>query len=1010
MRYLFILLLSIFTMTSCADADGDATPSSTSSEGFEDVVEQDAIDCVLGEESCDCAENSTCLEGEGVCVEGVCVKEDCFEGILGCPCYKNGSCENDSEGNQVSCIDGVCSASEGSEEGAEGEQETDSCVLGSCSDGEVCLDEVCVPCEPGSPECSCGEDGGCELDFRCFNDVCVDPEFPGLPQGDPICYTPCEKGFVDSDTGEFRKCVLGLMEGCIQGADCKMGTCHVPGGGDEQGQCKKDLECPTQFQKCVVGTCTANCSVDAECPDKSGCDSKVCRVSCTGSGEECLEDEFCALDDGSKGFCRARPDVSEGILPAPDLEPFAVSPDAISLSNVFPRGTVRVSNQGKETVTVIVRRLSHEVPKGGAGVDRVTNRLEGPPSSECGDGLCDPDSEGCSTCADDCDICPLSWLGIGAVDKATADGDYEVAIEPGDEAKIELNLAGDSPGAAWGGAVEIIHPTSGSKTIQVSFQTSPQGQWTGKMYRFGEFATKNLDTWKSNPSLDLVTGSLNNALLQKWASFRYDGEMKWNEFQAILTATHNEEWVSAAEEPLCYGGLCYPYDSASNPAGPQLVFRTYTESQETAEIPSGVIEVPFSMNIMQDPADLTNFVGRINSATSLQYAANPQVQLAFEADPTGSDSGCGSGGGYENTGQDCVAPLVSFDSVIPLGGRFTPLGGDGICEDGWPEGSGELKAVPWLIPGFRGSTQQDENGVRSLVECRDKTVPFDDEAQSASLSGANPIPDGAARVRTISLLDGALINQSVLYVLYEERFETLASGGGDGFVSYGYIRLEKGVNFNEVDFNSDKTYEGTTADLSEIEPVAEDVLALGCTPDVLEMALGDSFATLDSSNASTVMSRLLSGEADGDVNNFIKGSEEVHYYCQSTGNFDQGPNGDLPCPADGKLVTYFTVNDDVLSFEDIENNACQSENPFQELGVDATVEGTVVDPEKRGECLNVLNTWAANPSSGLMQLNPVWKCKDSQRVLCDDNRYFLTQEKEFYEEPQGNEPAPLLPI
>src|SRR5664280_2604194 len=94
--------------------------------------------------------------------------------------------------------------------------------------------------------------------------------------------------------------------------------------------------------------------------------------------------------------------------------------------------------------------------------------------------------------------------------------------------------------------------------------------------------------------------------------------------------------------------------------------------------------------------------------------------------------------------------------------------------------------VPWLVPGFTADTFTDAKGLRYYGECRGQLLPFTDATlipNNASLAGANPVPDGRPRIRTLSLIDGALINQDNLILIVKEHFDGgfLGSSDSQGF-------------------------------------------------------------------------------------------------------------------------------------------------------------------------------------------------------------------------------------
>src|SRR5690606_1419947 len=97
--------------------------------------------------------------------------------------------------------------------------------------------------------------------------------------------------------------------------------------------------------------------------------------------------------------------------------------------------------------------------------------------------------------------------------------------------------------------------------------------------------------------------------------------------------------------------------------------------------------------------------------------------------------------------------------------------------------------VPWLVPGFeRGTSADPATNVRYRYECRDTLLPFGDDPTARDLNKAmaasNPVPDGATRYRDLDLVDGALIDQQTLFVIFRERLPSfLDPDDAEGFSS-----------------------------------------------------------------------------------------------------------------------------------------------------------------------------------------------------------------------------------
>ncbi|MEK7705844.1 MAG: hypothetical protein AAB426_12860, partial [Myxococcota bacterium] len=559
----------------------------------------------------------------------------------------------------------------------------------------------------------------------------------------------------------------------------------------------------------------------------------------------------------------------------------------------------------------------------------------------------------------------LFWLHIGESASPAQVQAFSVLVE-GNGGSVVLALTDAArPGfSRWEGTLEITSEL-GRREVSLSYAETPEGRWAGKMFYFASFGDDYLQQWIDEGLANSPTvGLIPNAFVQRWAAFKF-GRLPGglDELRALLTSMQTGSWNWASVRGVCEAqyptGSCYPY---SNGAG----FGVFTEDGDTSPVPTGLVELPMAVNLKPvGAADRTMYTGKIVSADALHYAGDPEVQLRFEADPS---TPC------PPASTSCISGIQSFGAVVNVGGRY-------LSDEGCAPGFDEV-ATPWLLPGFAANTVLDgASGLLYRHECRDRRQPYGDNADfvavNAALASANPVPDGRTRSRTLELIDGALINQDTLFVLFRERFESFIAGGS--FSAYGYLMLQRAPASLDA-----AAYVGTP--MSEPEPPPS-VAGLRCEQGLLDFALGDG-GTLDSpQNVARTVAVLLTGvDPAGSPAPIAPGdAEKVHYLCGSLNNdvpwsfFDGGTgtvassNADA-CPA-GSNVRFFSLNgvsDAALALE-----SCN----------------------KTGTCQATLEVWRANQTNGL-RLDPVWRCADANAVYCDANRLNLRAGKTFYRASQ----------
>lgn len=849
----------------------------------------------LGDPGCPCAEDDFCREdNQGnayTCSEGICAEVGCEVGRLECPCSADGRCLEalvcDDSQEEAVCVQDC-------EPGTVGCRcsSSDRC---SSSPGDilVCEDDECrAPlCEPGTLDCVCRLDAGCDDALICHNERCVEDRGQTLvPPEDPQCYSPCRGGGLERQAeGESRYDGCdddGLIPGCLDDSVCVQGSCVRP-SESEPGTCATDGDCPS-FQSCIERHCYSDCEVDKDCRDGRVCHRKACRLPCENEESTCPSASFCETGNGESGFCMPLVQsltVSASQPSAENSATFSLAPQVVELSNAIAEGTFSIESHSVATETFVIRKALHR-EYGGQTPKPVTKDA-------------------------------LSWLEVEADGLETNDeGEMSVEIAPGQTLVVSLSSADNPEHDYYDGILEVEHATLGIQEVSLSFSRLPEGQWAGEMYYLANFGTVGLDQWRRNKDDDASARALGNAFVRRWHALR-KGRISLREFKAVITATRDETWKTESVRNRCPSEEnpnpsvgCYLYD---NPSG----IAVYSDFLGDNPIPSGLTEFPFAMNVRldQDSDDEgRDWSGRVVTEQALQYGGNPAVELAFASDP----SRCA-----QTAGGNCLTFVDSFKVDSVVGGRYPTTATDTSCAAA-PPGRFEHVAIPWLVPGFEKEAQLDAaNGVLMRYECRDRRFPLGSEAQhlAANLSHAasNPLTSGAALGRKLRLVDGALINQSELFLLFEERFPSPVDSEDDAGVSaYGFMVLTRSSARLEPG-----EFQGAVLQDDSVVPAPPEI---GCDPKIVEDVLGAggelNAGTVDDLGQVVVngvpSAALAVSPIDADH------AEKVHYYCQDTGYFDGGPTADAEgdpvdhhpvlCPG-GSKVEFFTVQDDPVTAE-----------------------------------------------------------------------------------------------
>ena len=992
------------TTTQDAEVDGgvseDTTPedSGTATEdtttvsedtGPEDTGPEDTgpelPDCTKATEGCGCDQGACGKASDGellTCVKDTCVREGCSPGANGCPCGQ-GACTIATD----VCSNGYCQAADCSP----GSQNC-RCLMGSCGSGFVCqADAICVDAT-GSEGGKCFSDNTCKsgklcdaVQNRCIHcdlgnegcqpsgDICskglvvingLCSPASNLPPKSPKCYSPCVTN-VDLTGGGSAPCIDGLFEGCKDPKTCKEGECLA--AGETRKSCKVDSEC-FDWQVCIQNNCYSNCDANADCAAGQACHRHACRQQCTSSSAttSCPAGTQC-VGDGTLGFCLAQPVTSPVTAPGTIGQPkFTVTKTKLLMSNVAPKLGFQIMLSNANAARVFtVRKMKHR-----RNLKPNDDVVEGPGR--------EPKSQAIIPCTLGKN-CPLMWVTMGAgiksekgeVLKVTVPANCLRECAEGKKAcpdlcpTIMVETDPKAAGAArWTGILEVaLEGAAATTLVSLGYSERPDGQWSGTVHYFGSFAN---DSGKLSAHSKKWASSY-NALIRKWHEFR-NGSFNGAEFHDAITSVTEETWKLPGISKKCQsqGGAksCYPRRESD-------LYGVWVDGQTSAEVPSGVAQLPFAMNLQVDPADPMGFAGRVDSNLALQYPGFPAVALRFESDPAKPTT---SGSAYVfldhtvKAGQTAVANSL----FVGVGRRFTPAAG-GVCPTGF-----KAAEIPWLIPGFLDMTKPGSGGALVRTECRDSKLPLADATQNTNLSRANPTPDGMPLNRTITFLDGVLVDQATLYLLFREEFESFVPRMNPLPASaYGVVILKRSVTSL-----APSDYQGLEKKILERKNTK--LTGVTCSPDLLKTL------ELEKAPVDERVQKLIDGSASADAKEITK-TDHIHWVCEDTGLLDGGPNHKgsstsdelIPCPVTSKITYFYAPS---LTQSSAALKSCNQ-------GYKEDAKGVVVT---KGGCVKTLNDWVKNQQQ--IDTTAVFvKCAKSDEVFCDDTkRLDMRLNKKFY--------------
>ncbi len=884
-------------------------------------------------------------------------------------------------------------------------------TLGACGGGDapLCTGPECSPSPTPTPTARPSDEGF------------VQPR-PTTPK----CWTPCKSGRTLAD-GTYVACGAdGLMEGCLAPNECRSGSCLPPvaaagsgltassgaglepgspcaldadcgqtadgreqlclGGscaalcGVREGHCGNDSECP-DFQVCVEGQCFSNCDSDTDCPLPGKCYRHACRLPCSTTGAACPTGRSCVSTDGTGGWCLPTPPPAtpptppgpRGTISVKSAATGGATVNQISFTNVHLAETVYLSHDGHDATTLKIRKVSHTEVHEDGSVVVVTDH-------------------------------PLQWLELGVGTAGAKVEQLETNVEGTvtmgrTPVAITIGNASNPTLARWDGEIEVTHPSFGRQTIRLSYRQSPSGRWRGTMYYFSLFGSDGLATWSQLRPHSSQLESANftqvkNAFVQQWVGFKRGDNFNTSRFRAMIQSTQIESYDWPLMKKYCPepGRRCYPFDNSQG-------YFEYTSNVTQFPIPQGITELPIALDLAPDatvlsslsglPATASGFSGRIASDTALHYAGDPKILMAFGTDPTACPA---------NTAGSTLCQVEAFQADIAVGGNYLPASDDTGCSHA-PGGVGtyDLVELPWLIPGFLAGTQVSTTNGRVRPECRDKTLPYGAmrAEENRLLASSNPIPDGRTRARRLELVDGFLVDQETLVVMFREVTPSFLGTADSTFSAYGFMVLSKSPNSLPPG-----AFQGSVQSDARVQ--TEDLLRVGCSDGLIDGATGVS-----DNNAHTPLPTTALGLAQ--LTDYVIGgragangaailpfaNEAAHYLCVDTGQFDGGSATDpVQCPGQSRVL-YFTLTNYA---GDLRSLACNTS--YRDTNRDGFREIL-----EAGTCEQILTFGGF--SGATLRRDPVYRCTDGT-AFCDQTRTSLLANKTFLAAPTVGQSSELL--
>ncbi|MDR0966068.1 MAG: hypothetical protein LBM75_06145 [Myxococcales bacterium] len=755
----------------------------------------------------------------------------------------------------------------------------------------ACIEGTCqIPdcaANPGIAGCVC-QVSACAEGHVCVMGQCqVDSGQPIEPPGEAKCYTPCGNGIERAD-GTYLACSADkLIEGCLDGATCVNGTCRLQAQDQSKkarsasaallssasidGSCEQDVDCP-DHQNCVQGTCYSTCDTKADCRGDRVCRKHACRIPCD-TLTPCAVGYACQIDAQDTGICLP---VAQGDLEAELSLPsgsFSLSTNALSFTTGKTEGSFTIENDTDRELFFVVSKASHR-EYSGDGHTLITEN-------------------------------PLFWISMGQGENPSFAQDESMEVKVASHGSTKVHLKDIENTEASGtlrnrfvGTLHVSNIYFGTQSVQLNWARTPEGRWSGNMMFIANFPETGLAPWIANPSGS--ASSVGNALIQRWVALR-SGNLSIKDFNAALESVRTGSWkLPAVKEKCAQGAACYPVEDG---------FQQFASNTASFPVPSGVVELPFEISVRAAGSDATAWDGRIESSQAMHYPGNPAFSMRFGTDP----STCASSA-------NCITQISQMEMNMAIGGRFPTSESDLNCTQSQALDYKQAK-TPWLLDAFgMGSVYDSATNTSYRYECRDTALPLDPSATEAKasnflLSASNPIPDGAPRHRTLRAIDGIMLDQSQMLVLFQEitpsfLVDDMNSTPPTLMSTYGFLILTKtGSPMADADFVAQTALTYAADDNVDITNPTGGVTRLpmmssnACSPELIQELTGRSTVTDWDSFAGI----LVDGVADITANN-IYDNAQVHWLCKDNGLIDGGKDSiKTACPLASEIV-YFTTS------------------------------------------------------------------------------------------------------
>ncbi|TNE47788.1 MAG: hypothetical protein EP343_18580 [Deltaproteobacteria bacterium] len=958
------------------DAGTEAAPEKTVTE---EPSGPEKKDCNPGTVGCRCSPTGACAQGLR-CEFNIC--QTCTEGTAGCACKDGKTCNSG-----LQCQDGTC-------QGCVGKANCPCHGNNSCDTGFRCERDnngasICQTCKSEDMVgCNCSKDTECSGSLICVNKRCIDASKLNQIPKSPKCYYPCQDD-VKMPDGTIKSChpEYKLIEGCPGGQKCVEGSCVNESRASNLSStqypfCQGDSDCP-DWQACVGGRCYSTCSSSSECASGFKCHAYVCRRECTGSTSDCSPETSCRNQASGAGVCmpngsRKNTNLAQTSTPGT----FHVTINEVNYSNTVTTGVIGIINKSKFNTNFKISRASDNI-----GSKNPLFWLK---------------FDMCKTYTDDGQNCK-TWGG-----SPTAAEPFEIKnMEPNKMYLVQLSNAGGKPSASatYSGILKVIGDQLGDRDLAVQYRQSAQGQWKGTMVAFGNFRDQNIAKFPNTTGLQIR--DLDNALLRRWLDFKNNG-ISFEKFVALLRSVREGSWQLPKVASDCKTTfsqvatddvVCYPFSSSRG-------YEVLSYSNREAPVPSGISELNFVVNVKEKTT--TTLEGRIDTSQALQYSGNPRITISFKNKLDSSPR----------------IAMNSFDAVIDIGGRYYVSDSES-CSD---SSNFDKQTLPWMVPGFEAMSYPRTGSLfRDRFECRTKSLPTTPppgatadqikavEDYNKSLAASNPIPNGWRLRRKLEMVDGMMINNRYMFVLYKETFVSFFNTGASSnalngdFVNYGYILMERvPVDLQDSDYastapvtlktcsNDSGCTSGTVCRGNVCRPPSK-LNQVSCDPEIVKKATNiaiqkqSDLGTWSQLRLNNLVTALLGEQVSGTTDNssmLIQRQDTgggtyqysynnpntnrvhfIHYLCEDTGQFNGGPiSSPTDCPADSKVIFF---------------------------EVPGITEGNM-----RADSCNTNKTcgtrWNSIKTITGYRENVPYKCSNSNEVFCDRNRKDLREGKVFY--------------